>query len=300
MNQKKLDSENLSETEKHIIKNHNNNESHEVIMKIVNTILLPLAMSTYQGQYGASAAFGMFQEIVRKSLNGKSLRISNSDLESHEKYFNRLKEDQIISWKEINSSLNPSGIPDSYNISLTREAKRIVNILKVHPYELDDYHISSVLWCLSRANEADDREREVRFGYTRTILYTAVQAMAEIEEGSVVWSNPKRPSEEEFKKWVKTTGAYDSRGRSDMLFGNAADYLGRTELQSMLSFSGLLSFEKDKVNFEPTYTTLKKLYSHQSLKSIATTLDSLEIVTSKVDEAIKSEKVASSETEFAP
>jgi hypothetical protein len=274
-----------------IVNNHNNKDFNRVNMKIVKTILLPRAMSTFPGQSGISTFFNLFQRIVRDTLRGDKTKVKKQDVDDFSIQFKMLEEDKVIQFHRSNRKIIAGEKLDIDSISLTDVSLNMATQFKQNPINMDDYKITNSLWCLSKANSVDEKERSARFIYLQLILYIVVQAMAEIEDGQVTWSKPPRQTINQVQNWLRTVGKLDKRGRSDLPYGYAADYLDKNEIQSMLSNANLLAFHKDKIELDPLYDILHECFNGMSIKTIEKILQTTELVSQKVDEVIKSEKI---------
>ena len=284
-----------------IVNNHNDKDISRMNMKLVKTMLLPRAMSTFPEQSGISTFFNLFQKVVRDSLKGKKTKVKKQDIEPFSIQFKLLEEDKVIQFHKSNTKIIDGEESDIDSISLTEESLKITDQFKQNPLNLDDYKIANSLWCLSKANMADEKERSVRFIYAQLILYVFVQAMTEVEDGQVTYNKPPRQLTKKAQKWLRLVGKLDRRGKSDLPYGYAAEYLEKNEMRSMLSNANLLAFHKDKIELDPLYDILHECFNGMSLKTIEKILQTTELVSQKVDEVIKSEKIdMAQDVELAP
>jgi len=289
----------LSESESRIVKNYNDDQINHVTKELVNGYLIPKLMSTFPGLSGISTDYKLYQQIVRDSLMGEKTKITKQQFHSSYKYFKHLESQNMIFLHKSNTKIIENEEPDVDALSLTDEAKEIEKILKENRLANDDFEFANALWCLSKANNIEEKERETRFSYIQKILHVITLAMAEVEDGRILW-NTLHPTVKELVNWVKLVGKYDEKGRSDMSYDIAADYLNKMDVQGMLSNAGLLSFQKNKVGLHPMYSILK-IFNNSSLTEIERILKPTESISKKVNEVIKSEiKMSESDKEFAP
>jgi hypothetical protein len=284
----KVDIGELSEIESRMIKNFNNKELNQVTKDLVNVYLIPRLMSTFPGQYGVNSDFCFYQRIVRDSLMGKKTKITKQQYEDSYAYLKHLENKNVIRFNQSNTRLDKKQELHNDLVSLTDEAIEMEKILKDGKIISDDYAFANALWCLSQANCVKESERETRFANIHKILHVITLAMAEYDEGRMVWHTIQRPTKDQLINWIKLVGKHDDMGKSEMSYEIAAEYLNKQEVQSMLSNSGLVLFQRSKISLKPMCAILEQ-FNEVTLPEISRLIRPTEKISKKVNQVIESE-----------